>query len=420
MMKNYYLLVLIIVCSCASNPIRLATTTDKTDFGITKPTQALFFVINENLKASDQELEDYKEISNKYYNYFGGATDRLFVGRTNAKTFKFSNEKTTWYVEVNKLTKPTALVLFDGEHQPIVEYNKKNFEKFINKYITATPSQLSSSPQNTTKAKTNNNFSRVVDSIWAIPFVPDYKYADNIIKNSNTVYFPMPLLINDNRCNGKIKYDIYSDLEMKNKIYEMTNHYLEGKLLGSSYTRENTINTTKYYFNKLGLLDSITSYENNKRESSIVFKYLKDKFVVVADGNRREDFYLNNLGRVDKKVNFNRSTNPSSEQRYTYDIIGRVLAEKTYDNEKLERSIIFHYPNDKTVRYTDFEVLDANNRVQTKYVTEAGNGIQYSVSDAGKKKVSLTKSLIDKNCEGKIITYDADDKVQSVVVQTRN
>lgn len=420
MMKSYFLLLLLLLCSCASNPIRFATTTDKADFGITKPTQALFFVINENLKATDQELKDYKEISNKYYNHFGGATDRLFVGRTNAKTFKFSNEKTIWYVEVNKLTKPTALVLFDGEHKPIVEYNKKNFEKLINKYITATPSQLPSSETSTAKAKSSNQFAQVVDSIWAIPFKPDNNYANNIIKNSNTVYFPMPPLASDNKCNGKIRTDIYSDLEMKHKIYEMTNHYLEGKLIEASYTRENTINTTKYYFNKLGLLDSITSYENNKRESSIVFKYLKDKFVVVADGNRREDFYLNNLGRVDKKVTYNRSTNPSNEQRYTSDVIGRVIAEKTYSKQKLERSIIFRYPNDKTARYTNFDVLDANNRIQTKYITEGENSIQYSVSDAGTKKVSLTKSMIDKNCEGKIITYDANDKVQSVVVQTRN
>lgn len=95
MKKHYYLLLLLIVCSCASNPIRLATATDKADIGITKPTQALFFVQNENLKVSDEQLKDHTELSNTIYNSFGGATDKLFVGRTNAKTFKFSNGTTT-------------------------------------------------------------------------------------------------------------------------------------------------------------------------------------------------------------------------------------------------------------------------------------------------------------------------------------
>ncbi len=105
MMKNYLLLLLVALYSCTTSPIRTATTNDKADFGISKPTKALFFVQNENLKANEKPLKEHTELSNKIYNSFGGATDKLLVGRTNAKTFKFSNGTTTWYVDVNIFTK---------------------------------------------------------------------------------------------------------------------------------------------------------------------------------------------------------------------------------------------------------------------------------------------------------------------------
>ncbi|MGU3375840.1 hypothetical protein [Chryseobacterium sp. M5A1_1a] len=114
----------------------MANSDDKANFGISNPTKALFFVENENITASEDHIRGHKEIADKIYAQFGGATERVMVGRTNAKTFKFSNGDTTWFVDIRTFPKRTAMILFDGKNEPIIEYNVKKYEDLVNKYFS--------------------------------------------------------------------------------------------------------------------------------------------------------------------------------------------------------------------------------------------------------------------------------------------
>lgn len=116
--------------------IRVATAEDKANFGITRPTKALFFVENENITVSEDGVNEHKKIADRLYNQFNGATEKLMIGRTNAKTFKFSNGNTTWFVDVRNFPKRTAMILFDGKDKPIIEYNSKKYESLVRKYLS--------------------------------------------------------------------------------------------------------------------------------------------------------------------------------------------------------------------------------------------------------------------------------------------
>ncbi len=100
-----FILLFLFVCSCSPQMIRLAVPEDKADFGISAPSKALFFVENENRAASEDLINTHKEIADRLYREFGGATEYMMVARTNAKAFKFSNGRITWFVDVQKFPK---------------------------------------------------------------------------------------------------------------------------------------------------------------------------------------------------------------------------------------------------------------------------------------------------------------------------
>lgn len=107
----------------------------KTNFGfeITAPSTCAFFVENEQIKRVDYDQEAYKKLTNKLYNKYGPASDTFYIGRTSAKDFKFNLNGETYYLEVSKLPKRTAMVLFDGKNAPKIVFRPKNYEKFIQK-----------------------------------------------------------------------------------------------------------------------------------------------------------------------------------------------------------------------------------------------------------------------------------------------
>lgn len=417
MMKNYLLLLLVALYSCTTSPIRTATTNDKADFGISKPTKALFFVQNENLKANEKPLKEHTELSNKIYNSFGGATDKLLVGRTNAKTFKFSNGTTTWYVDVNTFTKPTAMILFDGEHFPLIEYKTSNYENLIKRHLQTDFGELK---QNTPKVNPfKNRTSKTIDSIWAIPFTPTQDYAYNLIKYSNNRYYPLAPLARDKKCNGPITYNVFSDLEMKKKVYDYTTTYKDGRILTSRSTINGKTTSIRYYFNKLDLIDSIATFDNDKWISSTGFKYLKDRFVVIY-GNTREEYLFNKIGKIATLRSYTANNNIRSEYHYVYDDFGRVETEKYFSDGKLESTSVYQYPYDDTTTFSRIKNYDAQNNLITENLVSDSGGIDRNALIRNGRLILETESFLNKDCIGKIISYDGDRKVQSVVMQTRN
>lgn len=135
----YYFLIIIFLNSCSSRYIKLVSPDTKTEFGITltRPSQGIFFVENEKVGASKNKIQIHTNTANSIYNNYGPATDKRFVGRTNARQLKFNVKDKTYLIDITKLKKRTAMVLFNGESKPIIRYNAKKYNFVIKDYFAA-------------------------------------------------------------------------------------------------------------------------------------------------------------------------------------------------------------------------------------------------------------------------------------------
>ncbi|WGQ11674.1 hypothetical protein QG516_08415 [Pedobacter gandavensis] len=134
-----YYLIIIFLNSCSSRYIKLVSPDTKTEFGITltTPSQGIFFVENEKVGASKNKIEIHTKTANSIYNNYGPATDKRFVGRTNARQLKFNVKDKTYLIDITKFKKRTAMVLFNGESKPIIKYNAKNYNAVVKDYFAA-------------------------------------------------------------------------------------------------------------------------------------------------------------------------------------------------------------------------------------------------------------------------------------------
>ncbi|PDS25880.1 hypothetical protein, partial [Flavobacterium branchiophilum] len=123
--------------SCSSKYIKLVSAETKTEFGFTiiAPSQCIFFVENTKVNATSSQIENHTKIANSIYNKFGPSSDKLFVGRTNARQLKFSITDKTYFIDITQLKKRTAMVIFDGKNKPIIEYNVEKYNNLV-KYMT--------------------------------------------------------------------------------------------------------------------------------------------------------------------------------------------------------------------------------------------------------------------------------------------
>ncbi|WP_316823064.1 hypothetical protein [Pedobacter gandavensis] len=135
----YFFLVIIFLNSCSSRYIKLVSPDTKTEFGITltTPSQGIFFVENEKVGASKNQIKIHTKTANSIYNNYGPATDKRFVGRTNARQLKFNVKDKTYLIDITKFKKRTAMVLFNGESKPIIEYNAKKYNVVVEDYFAA-------------------------------------------------------------------------------------------------------------------------------------------------------------------------------------------------------------------------------------------------------------------------------------------
>jgi len=120
----------LIISGCSSKYIQKVDANTKTDFGITltAPSQGIVFVENKNIEASEIQVETHTELANSIYNQYGPATDKRFVGRTNARQLKFIIDEKAYLIDVLKLQNRTAMVLFNGKSKPIIEYDTKKYK----------------------------------------------------------------------------------------------------------------------------------------------------------------------------------------------------------------------------------------------------------------------------------------------------
>lgn len=131
---SFVFLLLFAFSSCSSRYIKLVSPETKTEFGITviAPSTAIFFVENLNVKGDN---EVHTKLANSLYNQYGPATDKRVVGRTDARQLKFRLKDKTYLIDITKLKKRTAMILFDGKSKPIIEYKTKKYRSLIQRYF---------------------------------------------------------------------------------------------------------------------------------------------------------------------------------------------------------------------------------------------------------------------------------------------
>ncbi|WP_158963494.1 hypothetical protein [Myroides fluvii] len=129
-----FLVLFLVISSCSSRYIKVVNPDTKTAFGITlkAPAQAIFFVENVNVTGDN---ERHTNLANSLYNQYGPATDKRVVGRTDAKQLKFILKDKTYLIDITKLKKRTALILFDGKNKPIIEYKTKKYRSLIQRHF---------------------------------------------------------------------------------------------------------------------------------------------------------------------------------------------------------------------------------------------------------------------------------------------
>lgn len=413
-----FIVLFLLFCSCSPKMVRVATTEDKANFGISNPTKALFFVENENRAASEDHIRIHKETADRIYAQFGGATERVMVGRTNAKTFRFSNGETTWFTDVLNFPKRTAMILFDGKSEPIIEYNVKKYEQLVHKYLSEDLKMVKQSKIENQTAK--KEVRSILDSIWAIPFIPDQKYADRIINYSNTIYYPLTSFEDSGMCNGRFKAVFYKDARQQDISHTSAVTYRNGRVLSNEYSREGNESLQKYYLSKVGLMDSIVYSQNNKREMKLTFKYLADTFIIHdSSSDNREEFHLNSKGQATAKYAYDKNSKLKNKVSYSYDPLGRVVKEQYFDNGKILSTNIYEYGSDKKRMYSKLIIEGKDGKIISENTTKTIDGKDIFATITDGKTQYRSVSTLNKNCEGKVVTYDSSGKIISVYVQKR-
>ena len=409
-----------VVASCAPKIISTAYQGEKSDFGITAPGKAVFFVENENKKSTEEQIKLHKETADKLYNKMGLATDQLMIGRTNAKTFKFSTANKTWFVDVKNLKKRTAMILFDGHAKPMIEYNPNRYSKLVHKYLADDLKKAEETRKE--KVVTKRKTALVLDSLWKIPFSPDRNYADKVINVSQTTYYPA---LFQGKCQGEIQSTAYSDVALKEMVYRSSTTYDKGRIMASQYSRNEDEFQQKYYFNRLGLIDSSISTLNKKPQNKVYFKYLPDRYITRSStDDRRDEYLLNEKKQVFKKVPYNDDNAISAEQLYFYDHLGRLVREENYAAGKKNLSSVYEYNNAEKI-FSTMKTFDSNDQLISENTNGKIKGLRQGQTDKTfttkvKGKI-LSKSIsdVDDTCEGKITVLNADNEVTQVVVQVR-
>ena len=412
------LTIVLISISCSPKIIRNWKEGEKSDFGITSPSKAAFFVENENIQAEEKLVKKHTEIANQIYGLFGSATDLMLVGRTNAKTFKFKRGNKTWFVDVNQMTKRTAMILFDGSEKPMVEYDIEKYLPLVKLYLS---NDLENAKKQTkTILKEENATRSVVDSIWSIAYRPDQKYAQSLLKNLKRNFSPPVFGLSAINCDGTIETQVFADLAERQLSYSSSVTYKNGQIMSSDYERNGETSGQKYYFNTLGLVDSIVFHLNHKKDYETQFKYLPDRVVTkFYNSQSRDEYMLNDKFEISKKISFDERNNPTSEQHFFYDDLGRLIREASFSSGKKLSTNFYEYENKEQTRFSKMKVVPASESFISENTNTIVDGKETFISTMNGKLQSKTVSHINNNCEGKALIYDGNGAITGVTIQRK-
>ncbi|WP_177760957.1 hypothetical protein [Flavobacterium sp. I3-2] len=409
---------LLILSSCASKIIIPVENSAKADIAITAPSKAVLFVEKKSNNDTEQR-QIHKYISNEIYNTFGGATDRMFVSSTNAESLKFTTtDGKSWFIDVNKLEHPFAMVVFDN-HKPFIEYNPEKYMQIVTSKFEKEINDATPLPKKVAqKSKPKETSGSAIDSILNIKFNPDKKYAELVIKNSNNIYYPLPPFEEDAKPQGLYKITSYANSKKENENYTSFITYdNNNRIINYRWNNKEYDSETKYHLNKLGLLDSIVGTSNTNEPDKFYFKYLPDRFICYSKSyNFRNEFIFNEKNQVIEQKSYIDNNELRSINYYIYDDLGRVLEETEYefDEQKLYKTIKYTYISPKSNSFKSMIYYDNEYIKNFEILQEKNKNILTSKNYVdGKLNAKIIYDL-DKNGVGKSYNEDGEGNITSV------
>jgi len=402
---------------CSSQIIRKAQKGEIANYGIPSSAITVFFVENKNAKADDAQLKSHNESANHICNLYGIISEGLMIRKINAKTFKFSTGKKAWFLDTGNMPSRTAMILYNGS-KPIIEYDSEKYLHTIKKYLSDDLKKMQE--RNAKIKKEENTTQTVIDSLWAIYFRPDEKYAESVIKNLKRNYSPAIFGFSFMECDGLIATQAFTDLAQKQLNYTSKAIYENGKLMRDEYNRNGEISGQNRYFSSLGLLDSVAYHSKYRKSGEILFKYLPDRIISRENKNlSRDEYLLNDNFQIFKKIGFDEGDKATSEQYFFYDNLGRLIRDENYSSGKKSGTTFYEYETQEQERFSKMKIVYENDNDVYENTNRITDGKETFINTKNGKIQSKIVSYTDKNCEGKTLMYDGYNAITYVLVRKK-
>jgi hypothetical protein len=360
---------------------------EKVDITLTDGGKAVFFVENLSKKEDASILALHKKNSDSIYRMFGGATTTLLVGRTNAQSFKSVTKLKSWYVYVKDLKRRTAMIMIDGNTEPTIEYDPDKYIPIVRKKFVVELTQRKSSMKQERwgEEAAESNLQLKLET----KFTPDASYAAALIRNANTMEYPLPPFPEDPVMKGSYSFVSYTDSTQKTATVKALYIYLNDGTNRFKSTEMDYLNGTKnkivYYYSPLGLLDSMKSFTNGKPDYTLKYKYLHDRYISYTNNNdnSRREFIFNTLKQVATIKDFDGDNTISMYRSFKFDDKGRILTESRYKD---------YYTLEGKMEYT---YNDSNSKVLATLKTYDNDKLTYELSrqKQGNHFVQKNKSI---------------------------
>ena len=338
---------------------------EKVDITLTNGGKAVFFVENLSKKGDASILSLHKKNSDSIYNMFGGATTTLLVGRTNAQSFKSVTRLKSWYVYVKELRHRTAMIMIDGNTEPTIEYDPEKYISIVRKKFVVELTQRKSSMKQERwgeEAAESN-----LQLKLATKFTPDASYTVALIRNANTMEYPLPPFQEDPVMKGNYSFVSYTDSTQKTPTVKALYVYLNDGTNRLKSTEMDYLNGTKnktvYYYSSLGLLDSMKSFTNGKSDYTLKYKYLHDRYISYTNNNdnSRREYIFNTLKQVATIKDFDSDNTISMYRSFKFDDKGRILIESRYkDYYTLEGKMEYTYNDSDSKTLATLKTYDGD------------------------------------------------------------
>ena len=243
------------------------------------------------------------------------------------------------------------------------------------------------------------------------------RYAERLMHNANTSFYPKstgyPACLT-----GKVIIRFFEDsAQTKTSPVRMETQYNKPEQIGqySMFINEALYSNDIYYRNNYQLIDSIVKTDSKGLKSKIVFKYEKNRFLIVSVDERStmssNIFYLDKRYRCTRNESFNGSGDLVGSTVFSYDKQGRI----TEDTDET-RIIKYEYKNEQDPIFAVMRLYDKKSgALQTETLQQRDKNKCINISKNNGRVFSKTILVTTPDgCVKTVYNYNGDNKITQV------